>query len=374
MRHTWHHRAAALVVLVATAGLVGAPAVAAPPLSPHALVPASPAAPPEEPAAEAERVGFGVVPATAQDLDYRAYLVYGLTPGSVAYDHIGIVNYGTDPLVLEVYASDAEAPVDGGFALAAASSPAVDLGAWIGIEGAGSVEVPGRDDDGQPGKVILPVSITVPADAEPGDHAAGIVASLDTLGQNPEGQNVELQQRVASRVYVQVGGQITPELSITGVQTDFVAPTRPWRSGSMDVTYTVANTGNVRLGFDPTARVAGPFGLLARSQDSDVVMELLPGASTEVDVTVADVWPVVRAGVRMIANPVAAPAAADPGLTPVRAERTVWAITWEIAAAVVVLVLLLALPVVRAVRRRRPGPARLGGGPPADARQPQPVP
>ena len=227
-----------------------------------------------------------------------------------------------------------------------------------------------------PGTVILPVTITVTADAEPGDHAGGIVASLDTVGQNPDGQNIELQQRVASRVYVQVGGQIAPELSITGIEADYVPPARPWQPGSVELSYTVANTGNLRLGFEPTATVSGPVGTLSRSRGSDTVEELLPGSSVDIRVTVPDVWPVVRAGVRVTANPLAAPVAADPGLTPVRAERTIWAITRDMAAALGVLALLLSLPVVRSllrVRRTRQA-AKPHVTPPAPARQREPVP
>lgn len=50
----------------------------------------------------------------------------------------------------------------------------------------------------------------------------------------------------------------------------------------MEVTYTVTNTGNVRLGAADVASVAGPFGLLESTSTASDPRELLPGNIAEI--------------------------------------------------------------------------------------------
>lgn len=352
---------AGLTVLLSLTLLVAPtpPSQASVPASPTpSPAPAEPPADGEDPQTEAERVGFGVVPATADAVDLRAFFSYGLTPGAVAYDHVAIVNYSTGDLVLDVYATDALTAAEGGFALRAATEAPVDLGAWVSL-GAGerTVTVPGRSAGGAPGHIILPVTITVPVDATPGDHAAGIVASLATLGQNPEGQNIQLEQRVAARVYVRVDGPLEPALTISGLEASFVEGALPWQQGTVEVTYTVANTGNLRMGFEPSVTVAGPGGLASRTVAADPVAELLPGNSQAFTATVSGVWPAGFLDVTSSVTPVAAVAAEPPGLGVVTDTIRILALTWEALVAVVLLVALLAFLGYRATRRRRRAPA-----------------
>jgi len=321
----------------------------------------APSAKKADPKATAKRIGFGVVPATADGLDLRAFFSYGLTPGAVAYDRVALVNYSTKSLELDVYATDALNPDAGGFALLAAVEKPVDLGSWVTVgDGTRTVTVPGRRKDGSPGRVILPVSVTVPADATPGDHAAGVVASLATLGQNPEGQNIQLEQRVAARVYVRVDGPLKPSLSITSLKADFVSGARPWQAGRVKVTYTVANTGNLRMGFDPSVSVAGPGGIGRRTVTDEPVAELLPGNSQTFHTTVAEVWPMVRLNVTASVTPVAAVAAEPPALGVVRETVQIWAFSLGVLLALLFLLLLLAYLVRRAVRRRRQAGTHVG--------------
>lgn len=330
------------------------------PHAPVALADRHDASEPVPPGAESEaqRVGFGIVPATADDVDRRAFLSFGLTPGSVAYDHVAVVNYSPEDLALDVYATDAVTADGGGFSLLAAAETPVDLGAWTTVgDGTRTITVPGRSDDGRPGRVILPVTITIPANASPGDHAAGVVASLATLGENPEGQNIRLEQRVAARVYVRVDGPLNPELTITGLEARFTKGARPWEAGEVEVAYTVENTGNVRMGVEPSGTVTGPGGMLARAGDAEPIAELLPGSSQTVTTTVPRVWPLGLLEVTATAAPVAATAAEPPDLSPVSATTRIWAVTWESLTVFALVLVALALAGYRLYRRRRP---RLG--------------
>jgi hypothetical protein len=305
-----------------------------------------------------KKVGFGVVPATAHGLDSRSLFSFGLTPGSVAYDHVAIVNYSPKPLNLDVYSSDALNSPEGGFALRAAAEEPFDLGAWllVGKESRSrTISIPGRRKDGSPGRVILPVTITVPSNATPGDHAAGIVASLTTLGKNPKGQNIKLEQRVAGRVYVRVNGPLLPSLMVTSMKAHFVASSWPWKPGSVVVDYTVSNTGNLRMGFKPSLTVKGPLGLGARSAREEPVAELLPGNSRSFHTTVRNVWPLLRLHVTAIVAPAAAIAEAPPTIGAVRQTIDIVAVTWPLIVLLVLLLALLAYQVYSRVRRFRSG-------------------
>jgi hypothetical protein len=302
------------------------------------------------------KVGFGIVPATAKDLDVRSLFSFGLSPGSVAYDHVAVVNYSPKALNLDVYATDALNSAEGGYALRAATDKPSDLGAWV-VVGEKSrrrtVSVPGRRKDGSPGRVILPVAISVPANATPGDHAAGIVASLITLGKNPTGQNVRLEQRVAGRIYVRVSGKLQPDLAVTALKATYIKGDRPFASGSVRVDYTITNGGNLRMGFNPSVEVAGPFGVGRRSAAGSRVAELLPGSSQRIRTTVSGIWPMGYDNVTVVAAPVAAIAAAAPPVEPARETIRIWVITWELMLELLLLSALLGYLIVRHMSRRR---------------------
>ena len=324
--------------------------------------------------AKATKVGFGVVPATAKGIDVRSLFSYGLTPGSVAYDHVAVVNYSLKKLNLDVYATDAITSAEGGYALRAATEKPFDLGAWVVVGDklrSRTLSVPGRRKDGSPGRVILPVSISVPANATPGDHAAGIVASLNTLGKNPKGQNIKLEQRVASRIYVRVSGQLHPDLAVTALKATYVKGHHPWSPGSVRVDYTITNGGNLRMGFNPSVEVAGPFGFGRTTTAGKPVAELLPGTSLRIRTTVPNVWPTGYVDVTVVAEARAAVAAAVPPVEPARQTIRIWVITWELLLVLLLLLALLGFWVVRFIRRRRRTPAPVSG--PGSQRQPAPA-
>jgi hypothetical protein len=337
------------------------------------LAPTVPARAADTGSTTAKKVGFGVVPATADDLDARSLFSFGLTPGSVAYDHVAVVNYSTKKLNLDVYVTDALNSPEGGYALRAATEKPFDLGAWVVVGKAArsrTISVPGRRKDGSPGRVILPVTITVPANAAPGDHAAGIIASLATLGKNPKGQNIKLEQRVAGRVYVRVDGPLLPSLMVTSLTAHFVASSWPWKPGSVLVDYTVSNTGNLRMGFEPSLSVKGPWGLGERTARDKPVTELLPGNSRTFHTTVHGVWPMLRLQVTASAKPVAAIAAEPPGLGVVRETIQIGAVTWALLVILVLLLALLAYFVYRRVQRARARRAAHTAGLPKQTKQP----
>ena len=189
----------------------------------------------------------------------------------------------------------------------------------------------------------------------PGDHAGGIVVSLQTVGTNRTGQNVILNQRVGTRVYVDVTGPLAPRLTLTDLHVTYDGTANPVGQGRVAVTYHVVNSGNANLALIQSVKVSG---LVADTKTVVVpkIPILLPGASVEESVIVPGLWPQLRLQATVIAQPkVVSSAAGAPALAPVTASGSVWAVPWTLLLIIVVVVAALVLR--RRLRRRRGRPA-----------------
>ncbi len=322
-------------VPVARVLAVAAAALALPPL----LAPGAQAAP----ATQAPKaVTFGVQPATAMAPDGRPFFTFGATPGARLTDHVAILNYSLVPLRLTVYATDALNTAEGGYTLLEAKKKPIDAGAWLaGAMGRRVVVVPARRNaNSPPGQVILPVTMVVPASASPGDHGAGIIASLSTVSKNAQGANIILDQRVASRVYVRVAGQVHPRMAIENLSATYHGTLNPFGRGYVTVTYTVHNTGNVKLGGQQAVEVSGLFGGTERAAKMVDIPLLFPGSAVQVGVDVPGVPPALRGTATATVVPLMLSGDVDPGLA-VRITESVgfWAIPWPLLALILVVLL-----------------------------------
>lgn len=137
----------------------------------------SPAAAADDPPALAS---FGISGAADGAPDQRSSLNVTAAPGSVLHDFVAILNQTDAQIDLEVYATDALNTADGAVGLPDRATAPTDAGSWVSL-GATSVQVPGQSSAGI-GYVVVPVTVSIPADAEPGSHLAGVVASLTSSG------------------------------------------------------------------------------------------------------------------------------------------------------------------------------------------------
>jgi hypothetical protein len=297
-------------------------------------------------------VTFGIEPATAKGRDGRPNLAWGVTPGALLTDHVALVNYSTKPLHLSVYATDAYTSQDGGFGLLRSDQKPSDAGSWISLGApVRHVVVPPRSP-GSPGQKVISVTARIPANAQPGDHDAGVLAVLTAYAQNASGARVKLEQRVGTRVFIRVAGDLKPQLTVQDLHASYHSSANPLHAGSVEVTYTVANTGNTNLAATGTTTVSGVFGSHSVA-GVPVVPVLLPGGAVKVQVTVPGIWPQVwmKASVNVIAKPVVGDTL--PAVPAATATTSFWAIPWVLVA----LLLLLALAIgAWWWRRRRPRP------------------
>jgi hypothetical protein len=309
-----------------------------------------------DPNAPKSKPGFvtvGIAPAGSAGLDQRPFFAIGATPGAHISDHVSFLNYSTSPLDIAVYATDALDTTSGTFSLLPANRAPKDSGSWIKLATTGKLHLPART------QALVPFSLTVPTDASPGDHSAGIVASISGIAQN-KGAKVKLDQRVGSRVYVRVSGPLKPGLAIVNVKAHWHGTLNPIGTGSVDVTYGIRNTGNVRLGARQAVRLSGLFGGVTLAKGIVAIPEVLPGSTINQTAHFSGVWPQIRFTVKITATPVSQRGSADPSLSDASKTVHLWAIPWTLLAIVLVL-LLLAVGLWRRRRRRRARDARPHG-------------
>jgi hypothetical protein len=311
------------------------------------------------------RVTFGVEPASARGADGRPNFSFGVTPGAIVYDHVAVLNYSSIPLSLQLYATDAIETSGGGFGLLPASTRPTGVGSWISLPARfATVRVPAESAEA-PGQVVVPLVVRVPDKATPGDHAAGVVVSLQTVGTNTSGQKVILLQRVGTRVLIQVAGTLAPKLAVTDLHASYGGSLDPVGRGQVTISYLLRNTGNADLAVNQSVAMSGLLG--AKRVALAKVLFLLPGASLPESVVIPGVWPQFLLRATVSARPMAPAGISNTaGMQPLTTSTSLWAIPWPLLV-VIALVVLAGLLAHRARSRARARvPARhLAGRPQA---------
>ena len=129
----------------------------------------------------------------------------------------------------------------------------------------------------------------MPDRAEPGDHAAGITASVLSVQSGDDGASVGVESRVGFRVLTRVKGEITPAAAVNGVSPTYTTSWNPLRPGDLTVTFDVVNEGNTRLLAKGVVDAGGQQ--VAFPAEGENAQELLPGDTRTLSVVVEDVWP-----------------------------------------------------------------------------------
>jgi hypothetical protein len=186
-----------------------------------------------------------------------------------------LVNYTDQPITFALYSADGlNTPVGGGFALKPQNVPQVDVGSWVHVP-IGGILVPPRTQD------TIPFTMTVPLNAQPGDHAGGIVAR-DVTGQVQQSgpSQVIVAPGIGARIYTRVKGPLHPGLAVTNGTINGSYGPFAWVTGSGQgkLRFRVLNTGNVLLNAQAKIKAVDLLGHTVKSFTAINLPALLPGA------------------------------------------------------------------------------------------------
>lgn len=274
-------------------------------------------------------VTWAVSPANASEPDGRSWVETTMNPGDRTTEHLALRNLGDQGTTFALKAADGYFTTAGRFNMLPADRTSVDAGTWISV--ASEVRVAARST------AIVPFTITVPKNATPGDHAAGIAASVLSGGTAEGGSRVGVESRVGFRVMTRVAGELKPQLTVSGIKTSYDMSWNPFAPGSATVKYDGINSGNTRFAFTDSVD-----GAPATTRG-----ELLPG-ERRVSTSIVPVWPFgpvtidLRVTPKAAATADAAGAAAGAVPDPVHTSVVVWALPWSQLLCIVGIALIFA--------------------------------
>jgi hypothetical protein len=291
-------------------------------------------------------VTWSVAPADEDGPDKRHWFELSLEAGATATEHLAVTNLSRQQVTFSLDAADGYFTPKGRFSMLNDPSESVAAGTWIDVAPTVTVE------SGE--TAIVPFTVTVPANAEPGDHAAGIAASVVTGGSDSDGSNLAVRSRFGVRVMTRVLGELAPALSISRLEAGYSTSWNPIRPGRLRVEFELVNTGNTRLRV--TGAVAAGGGQAGYPAEAEPVIELLPGASHTVSTSLTEVWPWFRVKATVLAEPTAVAVDGDslPPLDPVSVSTAAWAVPWpQLACLAAVALMLVAIFGGRSRSRRK---------------------
>lgn len=275
---------------VAAAAMPAGPAAVASPLTPVSVRQPHQASGTSGPAPKPGQVSWSVLPATAKGPDLsRNLFSYGVVkPGSTVIDHVEIVNRSRQSAAFSIYATDAiGTTLRDALLLEPPGKKPVDIGAWVTFPGGAtqlSTIIPA-------GKAIIEAfSVNVPRLATPGDHTGALVAAVGIPGKNSAGVAIVENYRIAVPMELRVPGALHASLQVQSISTGFSDPVNPFGNGSATISYSVANTGNVRETGTQLLTVTGPFGQ-SSTVKPPALPTILPGDSVRVSVNVPGLYP-----------------------------------------------------------------------------------
>lgn len=280
------------------------------------MLAAAPAAAGAEDGAGDDTITWSVRPADGEAADGRAWAEQTLDPGETATEHMAVRNFSDEDVTFRLSSADGFFRDNGRFGMLESGEESVDAGAWI--EMPDEVAVAAGETE------IVAFTTTVPENATPGDHAAGVAASILTQGLDESGASVGVESRIGFRVMTRVTGEVAPAASVSEIVSSYDISWNPLAPGTAEVRFRVANTGNTRL------MIAGVLDAAGRSVpfpgDGQIDQELLPGDRRDVRVQVDDVWPLFFLPADLEVAPTVVGDGAGARIDPVRVDAGVWAL------------------------------------------------
>ncbi|SDO84611.1 protein of unknown function [Microbacterium testaceum StLB037] len=278
-------------------------------------------------------VTWSVTPASAAGPDGRRVMQVELDPGQRVTEHLAVKNFSEREATFALSAADGYYTETGRFTMLPADRTSTDAGTWITVEP--TVTLAPNETR------VVSFEIAVPQNATPGDHAAGVSASVRSTSAGADGTRVGVDSRVGFRVSTRVTGQLAPSVGVGEVRAEYTPSWNLFAPGSITYAYTAENTGNTALAVSDAAE--------ATTTERGV---LLPGESRDVRSEPQPAWPLF-----VLTKDVTVDAAVPDSTlaaAPVTRSVTVWAVPWvHLAAAVGVALIVAAVASGRRRSRQR---------------------
>ena len=206
--------------------------------------------------------GMSIAPAVNPTFPNRnkGWFVYEqIEPGAVIEDVARVINLDSKPITLTIEAVDATMNDDGGFGLVGDPSENQDIGTWIELSKTEVTLEGGKEE-------IVPFKITIPNDAEVGDHIGGL-AVYQTVPKNANGtlggSQVSVSTRVGARVYLTIKGDIVRS-------TKLLKKHLYGRGQNLVFGFSIKNNGNVRADLSLSAKIYGIWGLFDKKENISI--------------------------------------------------------------------------------------------------------
>lgn len=291
-----------------------------------------------------DQIGVSGLPAGSDGtVDGRARYTFSVSPGQTVTDQFLVRNTGSVAADYTVVASDAFNNDKGDFDLAATADAGDVVDGWVTFEGgATALTFPLAAGESR----LVPFTVTVPADATPGDHVGGVLVSVTAPG-----VVLDVENRVAAPLYIRVAGEVVSQLSISALNAEYLGDWWNPFAGAVRLFYTVENTGNVALATNTKVGVKTWFGIPVGEVQGGGVGEVLPGNGRNVEVEVPGVAALLYLNPWITLNPFVKDPTPETDLisiAPTNRDAVVWAAPWPF-----VIVLLIAAAIAALVWWRR---------------------
>ncbi len=186
----------------------------------------------------AAELGFQMQPPAGSPAATEGYYLLPADPGTRIDERLTLQNTSTEAIDILLAPVDASTGPYGGVSYGTPGSPVKQVGTWIALSQS-------RVRLGAGQAVDVPFTVSVPSDAAPGDHLAGIAAWIPAKESPPAGSPspgggvaVTVQMRRVLAVQVVVSGSAEAKLAVDGVKA------LPQGNG-MNLGITIANTGQL---------------------------------------------------------------------------------------------------------------------------------
>jgi len=269
-----------------------------------------------------------------------AWFLYKIDLGQSKEDAVRVINNKKETVVIKLYAVDATTTSDGAFALLPEDASRTDIGAWVKLA-ANEFELPPNTEKS------VPFTVTIPKDADIGDHAGGIVMQeIEGAEQGKiSGTGVKIVTRVGVRIYETVPGEVKKNFEITRFEwrTDPKKTRNLWRDLldlNRKTTFLIGlkNKGNVRISPKAKVEVFNMFGQKTADVPEGEIGMIFPRGENKESFLIWDKAPLLgRYKAKLSVS------FAEEGVGTGEKEIVIWAFPYRIAIILVSLFVLLVL-------------------------------